>query len=230
MTQRAGKRKIVIKKTNATLDDMMDLKIPKSLQPSSPFPPQMDRKLLFHQVGISQGAASFLVYELRCNGAYRPDNATSPPGFAELSQIYNSYKVTHCKVRFNICSNEPTIPIFFGLIYRDVQPSTVITTYTLAVESLSIGPTSGPELVGETQGASLYKSRWYKIMPGAIVGNAIDYYGSTTYAGGAASNPTDPTWVALVMYSYASGTNLANGCFRDVYLEMTTHFYSMIVQ
>ncbi len=224
---RKGNRKMFVNNSTSTLDRLMDSKIPKSLNGNSPFPNEMTRKLTFHSVGVSGGAASFQIYELRCNAAYQPDAATSPPAFSQLAAIYNSYKVTHVRVRYNISSNEPSIPVFFGLIFRDAQPSTVLTTYTLAVESLSISPTSGPEIVGETTGMSVYKSRWYKIMPAAIVGNALDYYGSTTFEGGASANPTDLVWVALVMYSYASGTNLTNGAFRDFYLEMTTRFYSL---
>lgn len=215
------------KQTQITLEQLMDLKVPKSLTSTSPFPNDMTRKLTFHSVGVSGGAAAFQIFELRCNAAYQPDGASSPPAFSQLAAIYNSYKVTHVRVRYNVASNEPAIPVFFGLIFRDAQPSTVITTYTLAVEALDIAPTSGPQLVGETSGMSVYKSRWYKIMPAAIVGNALDYYGSTTFEGGSASNPTDLVWVALVMYSYNSGVNLTNGAFRDIYLEMTTRFYSL---
>ncbi len=225
MTVRARKRN---QQSNpVSIEVLMDLKIPKALSPTSPFPNDMTRKMLFHAVGVKGGAAAFQIFELRCNAAYQPDAASSPPGFSQLAAIYNSYKVTHVRVRYNVCSNEPTIPVFFGLIFRDQQPSAVLTTYALAVESLSIAPTSGPEVVGETQGMSVYKSKWYKIMPAAIVGNALDYYGSTTFEGGSAANPTDLTWVALIMYSYASGTNLTNGAFYDFYLEMTTRFYSL---
>lgn len=224
MTHRVGKRK---QRQQVTLESLMDLKIPKSLASTSPFPNEMTRKLLFHTVGVSGGAAAYQIYELRCNAAYQPDASTSPPAFSQLAALYQSYKVTHVRVRYNIASNEPAIPVFFGLIFRDAQPSSVITTYSLAVEALTIAPTSGPELVGETSGMSVYKSKWYKISPAAIVGNALDYYGSTTFEGGSTSNPTDLVWVALVMYSFASGTNLTNGACRDFYLEMTTRFYSL---
>lgn len=225
MTARPRKGKQ--QRTQVTLEQLMDLKVPKSLSSTSPFPNDMTRKLLFHTVGVSGGAASFFIYELRCNAAYQPDGASSPPAFSQLAAIYNSYKVTHVRVRFNIASNEPAVPVFFGLIFRDSQPSTTLTTYSLAVEALTIAPTSGPELVGETSGMSVFKSKWFKVMPAAIVGNALDYFGSTTFEGGSSSNPTDLVWVALVMYSYASGTNLTNGAFRDLYLEMTTRFYSL---
>ncbi len=226
--QRRPKRQT--KNAKEQLEEFMDVKIPRSLQASSPFPGDMVRKLTFHQVGVRQGAAPYIIYELRVNGAYRPDNALSPPGFAELAQIYGLYRVLNTRVRFNVVSNEPSIPVFFGLIFRDIQPSTVLTTYQLAVESLSIAPTSGPYCVGETQGTSNYRSRWYKIPPASVVANPLTYYGSTTFEGSVSANPTDLIWCAVVFYSPSNAINLSNGAFVDFYLEMSTRFYSLILQ
>ena len=212
MTSRSRRNKNRnISKQSDEFEKLMDSKVPRNLMGSSPFPPSMTRKLLFHYLATVQDAANpFKLVEFRINAAYRPDNATSPDGFNELAKIYNIYKVTHCRFKCNVASNEPSTPVFFGTILRETQPSTVITTYVHAQQAIEQAPTTGPNLVGETTGQSISRGKWYSIAPSAILGNAMDYYGSTLYTGTSSSNPTNLVWLAFIAYTYSSGVDLTN--------------------
>jgi hypothetical protein len=200
--------------------------IPKGLMGSSAFPSAMKRKLLFRFQSVLNGAVDHITQDFRLNGAFSPDGVGSCTGFAQLAAIYNFYKVINNRFRFNVVSNEQAVPVFFGCICRDAQPSTSITTWAIASNSLELAPTTGPLLVGEATGASVYRSRWYAIHPAVPVGNALEYYGYGVYSSTVASNPAQLTWVSFVLNSVAAGTNLTNGCFLDFYLEFTTEFYS----
>jgi len=214
--------------TAATLERLIHEKIPASLMSNAPFPSDTDRKLSFRFVGPLTAVAQFQIKEFRINGAFQPDGASSPSGFAQLAAIYGEYKVTNFRCRYNVAANEPGVPVFFGLIFRDVQPSTTLTTWTLVKDALEIAPTTGPQLVGETTGTSIYKSPWYKVHPSAIQGNPLEYMGSTLFGAAVTSNPSDLLWVAFLCQSHSSGTN-GCGLFLDIFLELTVHFYSLIV-
>jgi len=140
--------------------------------------------------------------------------------------IYGFYIVENFKVRFNLAANEPAEPVFFGLIFRDIQPSTTVTTYALAQNCLEIGPCTQSNLIGETTGSSVYRSRWYTITPDQVLGASVSYYGNANYSAAVTANPTAILWCAFIMYSIAAGTNLTNGAFLQIKLKFKTRFYS----
>lgn len=224
MLNKNKKKQLKRKKRRGPSD--ISTRIPKNLMSAAPFPVSMTRKLLFHTLGQVNGAVPFRVAEHRINGAFSPDTVGTPGGFNELAKIYNSYKVNNVRVRYNIVSNEAAIPIFFALIFRSIQPSTKILAYADVLNAVELAPTSGPQLVGEISGSSVYHSPWYHIHPGAVLGNPAEYKGSTLYGSVVTSNPAALIWSAFLAYSPAPGTNLTNGVFLDYYLEMTVRFYT----
>jgi len=143
-----------------------------------------------------------------------------------MAAIYSLYLVTGFKIRYVVAGNEPAIPVNFGLVFRDIQPSTVITTYALAQNSLEVAPTTGSNMVGETTGQSIWRSRWIKIKPAAVVGQAFSYYGTPAYGAAVTANPTALIWCALVATSFAAGTNIANGVIVSMNMQLSTRFYS----
>jgi hypothetical protein len=172
------------------------------------------------------------------NGAYSPERGVGGPtmtGFPQLAAIYNYYLVTKAKFRYNVANNENTLPVFFGCVCRDSSPADAITTWQQANDNLEMSPTTGIQLVGQTSGQSIFRSKWYSIDPAEISGNPLQYYASptgsiitiTNFAGLTNSNPNSVVFVSFILASDLSGTNLVNGAFLDFYLELTTMFYSL---
>jgi hypothetical protein len=207
-------------------EKLLGSRIPRNLNNNSPFPPSMTRKIMLHNHIQMAGAAPFLISEYKLNGAFLPIAGQTPSGFNEMSAVYLLNKVITTRVRYSVANNEPAIPVTVGLIYRDVQPSTVITTFALALNALEVSPSSGSMLIGETTGMAIYKSPNYHVRPGDVLGNFLEYMGDHDYSGSSTANPVGLIWVAVVIISDLVGTNLTNGAFLDFYLEMTTRFYS----
>jgi len=212
----------------ALLHDIVQSRFPRDLMGSTAFPSSQTRKMCFHQRTLLQGAVPFIVVDFSVNNVFNPGAGGSCTGFAQLAAIYSEYFAFKVKFRYNIASNENALPVYFGCIVRDIQPSTTIATWANANDSLELAPTTGPQLVGETSGQGIYRSRWYTLDPGDIVGNKLHYYGSRDYAaftGG--TGPTALVWLGFILASDLAGTNLTNGAFLDMYLEITTEFYSL---
>lgn len=210
------------------LDKMIVAPYPANLCKSSPFPSSMKRVLQFHWNGvIANGANSWVTQDFKINSWTAPVAGQTCTGYAQLQAIYQYYKVLRCKVRYVVVGLDPTLPIFFGLVFRDVQPSTTITSYVLSKDSLEAAPTTGPNLVGSSAGESTYRSPWHKIHLADIVGSAIDYYSQVAYSGIAAS-PTSAVWCSFTAYSNAVGTAMTNGCQLDIQFLLSGVAYDML--
>jgi hypothetical protein len=212
------------------LRSLMTPTIPKSLRRNNPFPPAMERNLQFQFNGfLLNNAANFIVKEFRINSAFSPDGVGTPSGFNEMAAIYNFYKVLSNKCYYRVAANEPSVPVQFGLIFRDAQPSTVITTYNAAINAVEVAPSTGINLIGETTGMSVYRSPEYKIDPGSIVGNRLEYFGDEDYKGLVTGNPNQAVWCAFVLISASPATLLTNGAFLEIFITLDTLFYSLKV-
>lgn len=213
---------------------LMANKVPRTLMKSSPFPQSMIRKLVYNEPEqlLQSGTSTFLVKEWRMSDSWDPDSALgggAVAGFNKLAAIYNLFRVEDFKIRINVSNNENTKPISFGLVFRDVRPSTFILTAADAQNALEVAPTTGPTIVGESSGNSIYRGPWHRISPQAVLGNTISYFGDIDYSGTAGPSPASPSqvlWVALIAYIGAG--DLTNGFFLDAYMEFTTRFYSLI--
>lgn len=204
-------------------------KLPKELMKSSPFPVSMTRKLLFHERVILQGAVPFIVKDYILNGAFLPSGIAGNfmTGFAQLAAIYNVYIVIKARFKYIVNTNEPGVPIYFGVICRDIQPSTTILSWANANDSLEMSPTTGIQSVGETTGMGTFRSKWYQINPSEIYGNPLQYYTSNNVSSVVTANPGALIFGSFILTSDLVGTNLTNGAFLDFYLELTTMFYSL---
>ncbi len=209
------------------LHSLVGGRFPKDLMGSAPFPSSMTRKMLYHQRLLLQGAVPFIVQDFSINDPFAPGSTGTCTGFSQLAAIYAAYLVIKVKFRYNVSSNENALPVFFGCISRDIQPSTTITTWAQANDSLEIAPTTGPQLVGETSGQAIYRSKWYSLDPSCLVGNPLQYYGSGSFSGQSTGSPSSLIWTSFILVSDVAGTNLTNGAFLDFYLEMTTEFFSL---
>ncbi len=171
-------------------------------------------------------ANSYKVSEWRMNSAFSPDTVGTPSGFNELAAIYNFYRVIGVKFYFRVAANETSLPVQFGAIARDTQPSTTITTYAKAINSLEVAPSTGINLIGGTTGMSVYRSQEYTLDCGSIVGNRLEYLSDIDYRGLITGQPSQVVWLAFVTCSVASGTNLTNGLYLDMFIILDTIFTS----
>jgi len=211
------------------IEKIMSQRIPKNLLRSSPIPTTMTRKLTFLFSGqVNDVANSWKVMDFRLNGVFSPDNVGTPGGFNEISAMYLLYVCTHVKWKFDVIGNEPAIGLGFGMICRDAQPSTIINTYLKAKNSLEISPSTGTFLTGQTTGQSVFRSNYYKIKPGEVLGNIFSYYGNFNYSSVVTSNPAQLLWLSFVLISLVNSP-LTNGCLLSLTMEMTTRFYSTSV-
>jgi hypothetical protein len=200
--------------------------IPNNLRHNSPFPMSMQRKLQFNWNGYLMGSSPFILKEFRANSAFSPDGVGTPSGFNELAAIYNFYKVLKLNFYYRVVGNETGVPVQFGVIIRDVQPSTVITTYTQALNALEVSPSTRIDVVGQTNGMSRFESIEYKIDLGSVIGNRLEYLADVDYKGLTSANPVQALWIDFVLVSSNTAINLTNGAFVEIFLSLSTIFYS----
>lgn len=205
--------------------------IPKSLLHYTPFPPKYRAKLSFVENLVLQAAASFLVRDFRANSAWDPDpliGGGSLSGFTELAAIYNFYTVDRVRLRYTVAANEPSLPCNFGFTFKDYQPSVAVTTYALALDILEVSPTTGTNVVGETAGQSLYRSKWTPwIHCGVVLGNMLQYYAEASYSATTNASPSQVIWASFVLLADTSLTNLTNGVIANFNFEFDVLFYSL---
>jgi hypothetical protein len=204
--------------------------VPKGLMRSGPFPASEIRKLIFNEpeLLLQDAGNTFLVKEWRMSDVYDPDPSIgggTVAGFNKMIAIYNLWRVENFRIRIQLASNEPAKSISFGLVFRDQRPSTTILTAVDAQNALEVQPTTGPNIVGETTGNSIYRGGWHKIAPSSVLGNMLTYYGDSDYAGVGSATPSQVLWVAFIAYIGAG--DLTNGLFLNAYMEFTTRFYSL---
>jgi hypothetical protein len=206
-------------------------RVPKSLMRSSPFPPSETRKLVLNEpnVILQNPLAPFALREWRVNSAFDPDpilGGGTMAGFNAMTHAYQNYLVTKIRVRYEIEGHEPSAPLSFGLKFSDAQPSLGITSYIAAQNALEVAPTTGPSTVGQPDGTSRYRSQWYQINPGSILGNPLQYYADQGFSSAVTTNPNQLVWMALILLSPTALINLPNGAVCSVYLQLTTKFFS----
>jgi hypothetical protein len=216
---------------NNEYERLISTSIPKSLMGSSPFPPQMIRKLVYYEpnLAIAPGAVSFFIRDWRMNSAYDPDPAVgggSLVGFTQLAAIYNIYQVIRYRFRYEVTSAEANQALQFGWCMRDYQPSTTATTYAMAQDLLEQSPTTGPHMVSQIAGQPVYRSPWYKIHPAAVVGNELLYMSTAGYSAVINSNPASVVWNSFVLMADGSSGTIPNGVVLTLFMEMTVRFYS----
>jgi hypothetical protein len=208
-------------------------RIPRNLRGSYPFPESQIVKLTALFNYAQQGAALFVVRDFRLNSLYQFDITGGTThdfsGDNQLGNIYDSYHVTACKVNYQLHGNETGQAVSFGLIFRDTQPSTLITTFQKAVNALEVAPTTGPTMVGQATGMDIFRSRDFYLPLSSILGNPSGYMGDVDYTSSfGAFNPTQALWMSAVAYSNG-GANLTNGIVVTLKVELTVRCYSIKV-
>lgn len=207
------------------------VRIPRILNKSSPIPQFVMRKQnFFEPTLVLQGATTFLLREWRINALFDPDpliGGGTVSGYSQFALLHNAHIVEYFRCHYDVAGNEPASPVVFGIIFRDVQPSTTILTHSNAVNALEQAPTDGVHIVGQTSGMDVFRSPMYKIKPGDIVGNPLQYLSNIAFASATNSVPTQLVWMAFIAIS-GTGGPLTNGCILDMYMEFTSRWYSPV--
>ncbi len=212
------------------IDMLLHNKIPKSLRGASPYPDSQD---VNHSVSLTfvlnAGAATFAVAEFTTNDLVDPLaalGAVNVTGFAAMADIYDSFVVRSFSLDFSLSSLETTLPISFGFLMRDSQPSVALATYAQALAALAVSPTTGIQTLGVLSGSSIYRNRTrYTIRNDAIIGNTFRYYGNPSFGGSSVTSPTDRLWCAVVLLS-PNATFLTNGAVVTINLIYHAHWFS----
>lgn len=216
---------------NQLIADSDSVHIPRYLHPNSPTPMSVTRKMTFIEPSlvIQAPLASFVVREWRINDIFDPDPTVgggTVAGYTHYSTAFNRYRVFKHETFFSVASNEPGISVAFGLIYRDARPSSLITSYATALDALEIGPSTGVNVVGQTGGSSVFRSRKLKVHPGAIIGDPLEYMSDVGFGGTTGSSPPQSVWMAFVVVSPSPLTNLTNGVLLSINQYFTVKWYS----
>jgi hypothetical protein len=204
--------------------------IPKNLRGSFPFPESRICKLTSVINFVMQGATTFVVNDFRVNSLYQFDvtggTTHNFSGDTQLSAIYDSYHVQHIKVSYLLSGNETGQPVFFGLVFKDDQPSVSITTLAKAVNALEVAPTTGVTVVGQASGQPIFRSRSFGIKVGAIVGNNVSYNADLSYTSSFGNtNPAQAVWMSAI--AYGVGGNITGGVIVSLRTELTIRAYSI---
>lgn len=205
--------------------------IPRNLRGSSPFPESMVVKLTCSLNFAMAGASTWFIRDYRLNSLFAFDvvggGTNDFSGVTQLAAIYDSYHVQSFKVKFILCGNETGQPVFFGLTFKDDQPSVTVTNFTHAVNALEVSPTTGPLMTGQTTGMEIYRSRQYSMHCGDIVGNRLSYNSDLSYTASFGSNPSQAVWMGAIAYTV--GGNATNGVIVNLHTELTVRVYSIKV-
>lgn len=206
-------------------------RVPRSLAANSPFPPQMIRKMRYvDPTQIQKNAAgSFIVREFRANDIFDPDpllGGGSLSGYTELAALYSRNIVTHIQVSIDMINIEPGTVLSAYILFRDIQPSTVILTYNDAISSAEVAPCSKPVTMGPVTGQPRARIGPHKIPLATILGRPLEYLTDIGYAANVNSSPSQVLWVGLVIFSYTAATTIPNGLSAVITLDYTVNWFS----
>jgi len=195
-----------------------------------PFPNCMDVTCKTEYFQRVTGETPFVLVEFRLNDLFLPYTGAgiSASGLASAGSIYDSYKVKSVKFEVAVVSNE-TFVMSSGIFLRDAQPSTLITTYQLALNALANGPVVCRGTVGSTSGMSRYK-RVSPVVPlTTIVGQPILYMSDRDFAALVVASPNQIVWGAFILVSDDVTQNLTNGVSLQLKMAQHSCFFSKTV-
>jgi hypothetical protein len=172
--------------------------------------------------------ASFFVREFQINSLFDPDpliGGGSVSGYSDLVNLYNRNIVTHVRLSVDMVNIEPGTVVGAYLIFRDVQPSTVILSQLDAISSAEVAPATRVKMMGTVSGQPRCRLR-ARIPLATIIGRPLEYLTDISYAASANSNPPQLLWAAIVLFTYTPLTLLVNGVAVAATLDFRTNWYS----
>lgn len=217
---------------NRTNGGLLAPQLPRSLISSFPFP--TSRIVNLHAIfNFTMGAsATFQCDDFQLNSLFNFNSTggttTDFSGTTQLAAIYDSYHVQRIAVKFELNSVDSTQPSGFGLIFKDVQPSTVVTTRVHAINALEVTPTTGPFTVGVASGMGNYRSQVYNLPVSAVLGNPLSYMADVNYTANFGADPAQKLWMGAICYS-VGGSAMVNGLEVALSVDLQVRVYSLKV-
>lgn len=205
-------------------------RVPRSLQTASPFPPCMIKDFPAKFTYTAQAAATFSVRDYMINSMFNLDSTggttNSYSGTTSVSGIYDIYHVLATKVRLTVIGADATQEICACIIFRDVQPSTVITNRAQAIQASEVQPASRVVTVAAAPGMnrSVVSTGWVDI--GDVLGNALSYAADVAYTSNFGADPSSKYWMDVLTWSL-SGTASATGAVLLVEIQSVIRFFSL---
>lgn len=198
-----------------------------------PFPQSKVYKLVTNMVFLVNDTGNpFKVIDINLCNIWNPLSGVTtvfPTGIKTLKQIYNLSLVEKVGVKYTLTNNENGLPTCFGIIFRDVQPSQMLTLEDVR-SSLEMGFTSGPQMVSEINGQPIFRSPQYNIECGKIMGNPLQFRSSGKFVQDiSVTTPITPdqtVWLGFIGYT-PFGTNLTNGVIVQMVLTQHVRLYSL---
>jgi len=182
------------------------------------------------QITIKSSTAPYAFGELRLNSAYGPDSSNSAvqgTGFNMYSEGYAFNTVYDAWIDFTVNNLDTAQPCNIGMVFSDVQPSTVIVSFGGAEAALQRPPCIPKQAIGVLTGMStLNKNRLYRVTPYRILGNRISYLANANYSGSAGAGPTAVIWGSWILLSDLSSGTLPTGVVVNYTLTQRVKFYS----
>jgi len=176
-------------------------------------------------------AALFAVKDYNTNTLHTFSTTdTDPFSFArQMFTIYQQALVVEYSYQYDVASNEPAIPVLFGVKESDEQGSTAITTQALARDAFESGFHSNPTLVGQTTGMDIFKSRRITRQNRSIVGNPPSYDSDIQYTQTASgTDPAAKTFLTFIAISPLPATNITNGIIVKLEVSLKVKFFSLL--
>jgi len=207
------------------------LVVPRGLRSKGPVPQRRREKLTFnYNYFFGTGANAYGVYDLKLNCLVcDPTLTIGPNGVgAILGVVYQQYHVDHINfLPSKIANNTPGSPVNCYIVMSDQQPSTYITSYSLAQNTGGFSYVTPVVQVGETTGNSkAVIPAVRKVNPGTILGNPMQYETNLEFSGTSAANPTQTLWFGLVLYNITSGT-VGTSVMFNITVEFIVDFFSI---
>lgn len=211
-----------------TLGQLSSAIVPRGGLPS-PYPSTwVSKNTITIPLELFSGVNAWATVDFRSNDVRDPfAGGVAANGYSFFSQVYRLFRVTHVEVHFRAVNLETVTPINFYLMFNDTQPSTLITSWAAAIGYSSQGFSSGPMIVGGSNGNNMSQVRTYKVANGDILGNSLNFYAAANYAGTDVAAPTQLLWGAFVAYAYDASVTFADGLAVNVDIIFTTEYSSM---
>lgn len=212
---------------------------PRNLKNNFPFPQSKIYKLVSNNTfRVFDGSNEYKVIDIELNNIVNPYptmTSVNPTGISTLVGIYNIGHVQKVSVKYTVSSNTDGVPIVFGIVFRDEEPTTFLGNKQNCIDTLEMGFTSGPNMISEKSGMDLYRSPIYNIQLGKIIGNNMLYNGTFDFTQSLVPSgtppvyprPTQKVWLGVVGYTSVSGTNLTNGFFVTLVLTQHVRLFSI---
>lgn len=231
LRRKRNNKQTVAQKQNAFLEIMNHTKVPRALAHNTPFPPKMKRVMRYIDptLILKNPGSSFLVREFKVNDLFDPDpliGGGSVSGYTELSAIYGRNLVTHASVELRVTSIEPLEVLNYYIIYRDAQPSTIITSPLLAESSAETAPATHIVQTGQANAMSKAVIPRIKIPLASVLGRPLEYLTNMNFTAASGSSPNQQIWMAIVVYGYLGTTNITNGAACVISIDFTVEWFS----